>query len=184
MMANNQNVQQNNDNNSIPQVQLPPRPGSSHVQGGSPSLRPGSAHQRTMSMLDPGLGSSWMQGAGAPLFAPSIRGQGQGYAPSIAPSERSNVGLPGRYRPVSQMPISNDKSARASTMSGAFLQNWENGAPSSTLKVVQKTEDVSDEDDEVAWAEMKKKREKKRSLWKTKKDDATHGFKEILNYGH
>ncbi|CRK32277.1 hypothetical protein BN1708_018963, partial [Verticillium longisporum] len=53
---------------------------------------------RTMSMVQPSS-HSWIQ-PGAGGYAPSIHAQGAGYAPSIAPSERSNIGLPGRYRPV------------------------------------------------------------------------------------
>ncbi|KAL3417285.1 hypothetical protein PVAG01_11285 [Phlyctema vagabunda] len=157
--------------------QIPPRPGSSHMQGQPGSLRPGSSHQphqRAMSMLDPN--GTWMQG---PLFAPSIHGQT--YAPSIAPSERSNIGLPGRYRPVSHLPVSDAKS-RASTMSGA-LNGWENKTSTvPTIKVVKRSGNISDEDDDEGWAEMKKKREMKKSQRKNKDD--TTGLKEILNYGH
>ena len=147
-----------------------PRPLSS--QG--PLLRPGSSHQRAMTMLEPNA-APWMQQGG--LFAPSLHGQG-GYAPSIAPSERSNIGLPGRYRPVSHVQASDNKS-RTSTMSGA-LQGWETKNGSSTIKAVKKSGNISDEDDEEGWEEMAKKREKKKSLWRTKKD--SNGLKELLGY--
>jgi hypothetical protein len=141
----------------------------------SQNLRPGSSHQRAMSMLDPNA-APWMQ---QPQFTPSIRAQGVGYAPSIAPSERSNIGLPGRYRPVSNVPAMDNKS-RTSTMSDA-LQGWsENKQGSSTIKMPKKSGNVSDEDDEEGWEEMKKKREKKKSLWKTKKDP--NGLKEMMGY--
>jgi len=149
-----------------------PRPNSAHAH--APGLRPGSSHQRAMTMMDPNA-APWMQHGG--LFAPSIQGQG-GYAPSIAPSERSNIGLPGRYRPVSHAPPVDNKS-RASTMSGA-LQGWENKNSQPTVKAVKKSGNVSDEDDEEGWEEMAKKREKKKSMWRTKKD--TSGFKDILNF--
>jgi len=98
----------------------------------------------------------------------------QGYTPSIAPSERSNVGMPGRYRPVSQYPA--DKS-RTSTMSGA-LQDWSEKQPGlSTVKAVKKSGNVSDEDDEEGWEAMRQKREKKKSMWKSKKD--VSGMKEL-----
>ena len=76
---------------------------------------------RTMSMVQP---PPSFQGLPHPGTAPSIR-IGSGYTPSIAPSERSNVGLPGRYRPVSQAPTIEipGLSQRASTMSGA-LSSW------------------------------------------------------------
>jgi len=115
------------------------------------------------------------------MYAPSMHGQG-GYAPSIAPSERNNIGLPGRYRPVSHAPAADNKS-RASTMSGA-LQGWENNNGAPTVKAVQKPGNASDEDDEEGWEEMAKKREKKKSKWRTKKGESTNGLKEMLGYTH
>ncbi|KAF7949678.1 uncharacterized protein EAE97_003187 [Botrytis byssoidea] len=138
------------------------------------NLRPGSA-QRTMSMLEPG-GMPWLQQQNGQGFVPSAHAQGNGYAPSIAPSERSNVGLPGRYRPVSQVPLTDAKS-RTATMSGA-IGGWDS-KHASTIKTVQRV-DNDDEDDEEGWAEMKKKREQKKSIWKSKKD--TSGLSEMLGY--
>ncbi|KAI9053455.1 hypothetical protein LZ554_002413 [Drepanopeziza brunnea f. sp. 'monogermtubi'] len=131
------------------------RPGSAHLQGAS--------HQRAMTLLDPNA-VPWMNSGGGSQYSPS---QG-GYAPSIAPSERSNVGLPGRYRPVSQAPPQvQHNNARTSTMSGA-LHGWGdlNGV---TIKAAKKPAHVSDEDDDEAWAAMKQKREQKKSIWRTKK---------------
>ncbi|KAK5651744.1 hypothetical protein OQA88_11706 [Cercophora sp. LCS_1] len=126
-----------------------------------PSAR-GDAHFRTMSMVQPSS-ASWVQLPQNPGFAPSIRIQGNGYAPSIAPSERSNVGLPGRYRPVSHIPppqpVAPGHLRKSSTMSGAI--------PSSVT--VTKSGNNSDDDDEEGWEAMKAKRDKKKSLWKTKK---------------
>ncbi|KAL2072491.1 hypothetical protein VTL71DRAFT_11834 [Oculimacula yallundae] len=153
-----------------------PRPGSAQ------QMRPGSSHnfgqhQRTMTMLDPNT-VPWMQGGGGSMYSPSVHGQG-GYTPSIAPSERSNVGLPGRYRPVSHAPPqAQDNKARATTMSAL---GWGNkNAP--TIKTVKKTGNVSDEDDEEGWEEMAKKREKKKSAWRTKKDKDHNGLKEMMGY--
>lgn len=153
-----------------------PRPSSQQLptSNSGPNLRPENA-QRTMSMLEPG-GMPWMQQHGQG-YASSVHAQGNGYAPSIAPSERSNVGLPGRYRPVSQLPLA-DGNPRTSTMSGS-LGGWESKHASTTIKTVQRV-DNDDEDDEEAWAEMKKKREQKRSIWKSKKD--TSGLSEMLGY--
>lgn len=127
-------------------------------------------HGRTMSMVQPSS-ASWIQPPN-PGYAPSIRIQGDGYAPSIAPSERSNVGLPGRYRPVSQMPPppGAEHLRKSSTMSGA-LSGWDEAQ---NRKLANKTPpkksgNVSDEDDEEGWEAMKAKRDKKKSLWKTKK---------------
>lgn len=123
-------------------------------------------HMRTMSMVQPSS-ASWVQPM--PGYAPSIRVQGEGYAPSIAPSERSNIGLPGRYRPVSHVPTADPR--RTSTMTGA-LGSWDDPQkprmiPSPTPPA--KGGNHSDEDEEEGWAAMKEKREKKKSLWKSKK---------------
>ena len=179
---------QNRQMNGVSQPpMIPPqnfqRPSSAHgIPGGSQMLRPTSSHQRSMSMLDPNS-APWMhqgdmkQGA---LYAPSMHGQG-GYTPSIAPSERSNVGLPGRYRPVSHMPQASDSRSRTSTMTGA-LGGWEtrNGQP--TIKPVKR--DADEDDDEEGWEEMKKKRQEKKSLWKSraKKDSNNKGLKDLLGY--
>jgi len=144
----------------------------------SPLLRPGSAHhQRAMTMLEPNA-APWMQNGHNSMYAPSIHAQG-GYAPSIAPSERSNIGLPGRYRPVSHAPPSDNKS-RTSTMTGA-LQGWEN-KNGSTVKAVKKSGNASDEDDEEGWEEMAKKREKKKSKWRSQKGESNNGLKDMLGY--
>jgi hypothetical protein len=148
----------------------PSQPRNSQV----PQIRPGSSHQRSQTMLETSS-TPWMPQGG--LFAPSVRGQG-GYAASIAPSERSNVGMPGRYRPVSHVPVADSKS-RVSSMEGA-LQGWDAKNRLSTVKVVQRSGPASDEDDEEGWEEMAKKREKKRSLWRTKKEN--NEMMEVLNY--
>ncbi|ROT36985.1 hypothetical protein SODALDRAFT_314725 [Sodiomyces alkalinus F11] len=139
-----------------------------------PSLDP---RMRTMSMVQPSS-ESWIH-----------PGPVSGYTPSIAPSERSNVGLPGRYRPVSQAPqrISQDQGSvrdfsgarRASTMPNV-LDGWDQP----TIRPVGKTpspplphssdyrgkpKNDDDDDDEKGWEAMKAKREKKRSLWRSKK---------------
>ncbi|KAK3397672.1 hypothetical protein B0T20DRAFT_355536 [Sordaria brevicollis] len=166
---------------------LPPMPGVPGGLGlGGPDMRHsfmgnesmldlppprGDAQMRTMSMVQPSS-ASWIHPQQPAGFAPSIRVTG-GYAPSIAPSERSNVGLPGRYRPVSQVPppalptmpttvqaIGASHMRKSSTMSGA-------NQPTVTVKQSGSASD--DDDDEQGWEAMKAKREKKRSLWKRKK---------------
>ncbi|OIW34994.1 hypothetical protein CONLIGDRAFT_33581 [Coniochaeta ligniaria NRRL 30616] len=134
------------------------------------------SHSRSMSMVQPSS-ASWIQPPPQinPGFAPSIHIQGVGYAPSIAPSERSNVGLPGRYRPVSHMPAAaGQEIPRSSTMSGA-LAGWDK-QPSPTVSVTpvpagrkSGSGNASEDDDEEGWQAMKEKREKKRSIWKSKK---------------
>ncbi|KAK4131981.1 hypothetical protein BT67DRAFT_140995 [Trichocladium antarcticum] len=124
----------------------------------------GDAQMRTMSMVQPSS-ASWIQPAlPAAGFAPSIRIQGGGYAPSIAPSERSVIGLPGRYRPVSHIapapPMAPGHLRKSTTMSGAIQQP--------TISVTQPG-NASDDDDEEGWEAMKAKREKKKSMWRSKK---------------
>lgn len=126
------------------------------------------ASMRTMSMIGPPSGPSFMQQQ--PGYAGSVYGPGMGYTPSIAPSERSNIGLPGRYRPVSQAinPVVPDVHRRTNTMSGA-LGRWDESKGRSTINVIGATGDGSDDDDEEGWEAMKAKRDKKRSMWKSKK---------------
>jgi hypothetical protein len=141
-----------------------------------PPQRPGSMHGRAMSMLDPNA-APWqpqpLQNR-TTIYAPSVLGGG--YTPSIAPSERSNVGMPGRYRPVSHHPGAENKSSRTSTMPGT-LENWtsvEAKQPPTTIKLVKKgggSGNASDEDEEEGWEAMKAKREKKKSIWRSKKGD-------------
>ncbi|KAI5918489.1 hypothetical protein F4810DRAFT_569776 [Camillea tinctor] len=122
--------------------------------------------QRTMSLVQPSS-SSWLQQPSQGNYTPSIRAQGGGYAPSIAPSERSNIGLPGRYRPVSSV-LPSDPTGRTSTMSGAL--------PVLHTKLQQESKasagakDDEDDDDEEGWEAMRAKREKKKSIWRSKKD--------------
>lgn len=118
---------------------------------------------RTMSMVQPSS-DSWIQPP-QPGYAPSIRIQGTGYAPSIAPSERSNIGLPGRYRPVSS--IGQNPGSRTSTMSGALPTMSKLHSEIRAIPVSNKDDD--DEDDEEGWEAMKAKREKKKNMWRSKK---------------
>jgi hypothetical protein len=156
---------------------------------GSPVIESNSIpqiHQRTMSMLDPGS-SQWNNQTGLQnsTYAHSIniRTPGNpGYTPSIAPSERSTVGLPSRYRPVSQNPT---PSVRASTFTSGTLSTWQDKrATASQVKIqpVKVTAVNSDEDDDKGWEEMKKKREKKKSHWKLKND--SNALKELFFSGN
>jgi hypothetical protein len=173
MMTNSQGPPGQNGHQSHNSMGDVPRPGSAQ------QMRPGSTHQRAMTMLEPNA-APWMQRNS--MYAPSIQGNG-GYAPSIAPSERSNVGLPGRYRPVSQAPpLTHQNKTRASTMMSGALRGWENKRASTTIRAVKKPGNASDEDDEEGWEEMAKKREKKKSSWRIKKDKDPNGLKDILAF--
>ncbi|KAI5866446.1 hypothetical protein GGS23DRAFT_602786 [Durotheca rogersii] len=120
------------------------------------------SQMRTMSMVQP-TSTSWLQSSNAG-YAPSIRAQGAGYTPSIAPSERSNIGLPGRYRPVSSVTMLDH--GRTATMSGAMPAI--HSKLQAEVKVTQASKE-EDDDDEEGWEAMKAKREKKKSIWRSKK---------------
>lgn len=129
--------------------------------------RGGEVQMRTMSMVQPSS-ASWIQPPQHLNFAPSIRLQGGGYTPSIAPSERSNIGLPGRYRPVSHLPAPHAPVAPGNlrtsmTMSGAITHQQP------TISITKSGNNSDDDDDEEGWAAMKAKREKRQSAWKNKK---------------
>lgn len=129
---------------------------------------------RTMSLVQPNS-TSWLQPPSGPGagYAGSIRGQG--YAPSIAPSERSNIGLPGRYRPVSHMPPPASttpdqtrkpfKSIASSPLGGSKTPRAGDKSPN---KMVSSKDDADDDDDE-GWAAMKAKRDQKKSSWRIRK---------------
>ncbi|RCI07841.1 hypothetical protein L249_5823 [Ophiocordyceps polyrhachis-furcata BCC 54312] len=145
--------------------------------GGLPSsMSVADLSSRHSVISDPARAMSMLHGNTPFLQQPPQDGylSAAGYAPSIAPSERSNIGLPGRYRPVSQMPPGPSMPAvaqghqRSATMSGR-LSSWGDDKSRSTVRVVDRAGEGSDEDDEQGWAAMKALRERKKSMWKTKK---------------
>ncbi|KAL2821030.1 hypothetical protein BJX63DRAFT_427712 [Aspergillus granulosus] len=191
-----------------PQLSFPvssARPSSMPMANGAfPNAPPGfGANQRTLSMLDPNA-SSRLNTPPMPFASGANRPgtPGGGYAPSLAPSERSNVGLAPRYRPVSTVPVEaestnflskpwNDENRRMSTLSPPNNANPPNPAVrplssySRTLTAPSKLGSqiqVEEDDDDEGWAEMMKKREKKRSNWKVKKE--TSSFGDLLNAVH
>lgn len=147
------------------------------VMGMEPMADRYEPNMRTMSMVQPPsmpMGNH-LSPMGHPGYAGSVHGSvngGMGYAPSIAPSERSNIGLPGRYRPVSHVapsPKPSQHSDPSNTMSGGLTTSDAQRSRSS-LNVSRKVSNGSEEDDdESGWAAMKAKRDKKRSMWRSKK---------------
>ncbi|KAJ5558586.1 hypothetical protein N7461_002558 [Penicillium sp. DV-2018c] len=161
--------------------------------------------QRTLSMLDPNI-STRRTGSPMPNLSGSPFRPRSGYAPSIAPSERSNAGLAPRYRPVSTMhPDSNYATASPSNKpfadenlhpSMAMPQSHIPKSHMANVTVRPLSRDSrpgtglgtthlspeDDEDDEEAWADMIKKRDKKKSSWKTKR--ATSSFSDLLSAVH
>ena len=143
---------------------------------------------RTMSMMDNQF-PQLQTGNGAP-FLPSVTtglmqppaSNGflgpQGYTPSIAPSERSNVGLPSRDRPVSHQP-GPPGGARSATFTSATTQDWtRKSAGPSHLKNASADED---EDDESGWEALRKRRKEKSDDWRKKKEAG--GLQGILSFG-
>ncbi|THC89072.1 hypothetical protein EYZ11_011483 [Aspergillus tanneri] len=198
-----------------PQVQQPMPPGGFPLA--NTAMRPSSmpsaapvpsgygADQRTLSLLDPN--SSQLNVPMMPYSSGPNRPStpaGQGYAPSIAPSERSNIGLAPRYRPVSTMqpetssgayPLSskpwNDENVRssvsvaspaASQMTKPTVRPISNGGNPAMAGRAGNNTQPEDEDDDEGWAQMMKKRENKRSNWKIKKE--TSSFGDLLNVVH
>ncbi|PTB36907.1 uncharacterized protein TrAFT101_007232 [Trichoderma asperellum] len=122
---------------------------------------------RTMSMVQPNS-APMATPMPHPGYAGSIRSSVHGYTPSIAPSERSNIGLPNRYRPVSQAVNPAGLGHMQSQSFSGALSAFDNKNKTS-MRIVNKSAS-DDDDDEEGWEAMKNKRDKKRSLWRSKKN--------------
>ena len=188
----------------------PQRPLSSghNIAPGTPG---GQQHAgRSMSMMGTGQPLHWpphqgnnrQSGAPSMMSAAIAGGPSAGYTPSIAPSERSNVGMPSRYRPVSVAPADERHSrshSRSSTFTSGTLQLPAYGRDSRLSRSGDRRSNLSlrplsqpppkktssdDDDDEEGWEEMKKKRESKKSLWRLtrKKDDQASAGLEYYDY--
>ena len=149
--------------------------------------------QRAMSLMGPASAAGWQpQNSSRNSVVPSMMSGAlgrpdPGYTASIAPSERSNVGMPSRYRPVSTAPADEHAqraASRTSTFTSGMLQSGVSGRNSglstpadrqskTSLRPVFQTlprkSTASDDDDEEGWEEMKKRREKKKSMWRMNK---------------
>ncbi|KAJ6109666.1 hypothetical protein N7486_001901 [Penicillium sp. IBT 16267x] len=164
--------------------------------------------QRTLSMIDPNIAMRRSCSPMPNLSGGSYQQNSPGYAPSIAPSERSNAGLSSRYRPVSALPGDLNhhvsplhKSWNDENRPGSHLPiskspgSIPKSASMATLTVrpgsqaiqagpgIRKVQNASDdEDDDEAWADMMKKRDKKKSSWKLKR--GTSSFGDLLSAVH
>jgi len=115
-------------------------------------------------------------------------GPGAGYTPSIAPSERSNIGMPSRYRPVSTMNGDNAmmSGGRSQSMTSSLtLQAFTTPGPTeqqknNTIRVIDKPKGAprissraveAEEDDDQGWSEMAKKRSERKWKWGRSKKD-------------
>ncbi|KAG8525502.1 uncharacterized protein KY384_009146 [Bacidia gigantensis] len=183
----------------------PARPASSGPPTGNVTPGGQAPGSRAMSMMG---AQSWHppQPNNRQSFAPSVMsgglaGGGPGYTPSLAPSERSNVGLPSRYRPVSIAPADEHNPrahSRTSTLNSNTLHPGALGRDSrlsssqerkSNLSLrpisqAQMRKSGSDDDDEEGWEEMKKNRDKKKSKWRLnrKKDEQAEPGLEYYEY--
>lgn len=87
---------------------------------------------------------------------PNYMGPGPGYTPSIAPSERSNIGLSARYRPV----VNN---ADAHSTGTSMTLNANNGAnpnqPATIKGIIKPVRQVAAEEDED-WSQMAARKSK------------------------
>ena len=141
--------------------------------------------QRAMSMMGSINGSLWPSKGNQrkTMMSGSFMGN-QGYAPSIAPSERSNIGMPSRYRPVSIAPA--DEAPRSSMRESSFIsgpshldsKDRRGSLITTSIRPIQKSSSPpklstvsDDDDDDEGWEQMKQKREKKKNSWKSKKKD-------------
>lgn len=200
-----------------PSMGGPPMAAPPSVMGGVPGMRPNSMpggqpgaapnfDQRTLSLLDPNIS---VRRTGSPM--PNLSGQPfrpstAGYAPSIAPSERSNAGLAPRYRPVSTMhdtshhvpsPMNkgwNDENQpptltvshsqahipKSTSLATVTVRPVSRASQSPSGRKPQNRSD--DEDDDEGWAEMLKNRDKKKSSWKLKR--GTSSFGDLLGAVH
>ena len=171
-----------------------PRPMSSGAPSAPVGIGPPQAQQRAMSMMGPNSAPAWQVSANnrtsrAPsMMSGALGGPGPGYAPSIAPSERSNVGMPSRYRPVSIAPSDEHVprgASRTSTLTSGMLLSGDRQSKLSLRPVAHtppKKSTGSDDDDEEGWEEMKKKREKKKSTWRLRKKQDEHADLETYDY--
>jgi hypothetical protein len=96
--------------------------------------------------------------------ARSMRGQDMGYAPSLAPSERSNIGQASRYRPVINPMGDGSTGASSVTIQGA--QEPGRSRQNSTIRVIDKPKGGTavgggDEDDDEGWGILKRKKKGK-----------------------
>jgi hypothetical protein len=96
---------------------------SGEALNSTPNLR--QLDPRTLSILDPNM-SRWAERPTSIFPDGGLRPDAPGYAPSIAPSERSNIGMASRYRPVSTVPQDFKPMERASTFTASTVRPWNN----------------------------------------------------------
>ena len=128
-----------------------PRRSMANFGGNFLNVPEGPGQQRPMSLQQQGRPFSAGQLNGYPPAA-------TGYTPSIAPSERSNIGLSARYRPVAtqqdnKSSVSNNTTLQASSGAASGFQ----GTVKGILK--HKPAPVAEEEDE-AWGKIASRKKK------------------------
>ncbi|KAM5451234.1 hypothetical protein MaudCBS49596_003939 [Microsporum audouinii] len=129
-------------NASASSLLQPPNPSQrpfSMVSSPSQFRGPPQVDHRTLSMLDPSSANAAWAGGHTPanrasfLMTPDMGGpslgMAPGYAPSVAPSERSNIGAASRYRPVSTIAPQANGAHRSSTFTATTLRPWAEERP-------------------------------------------------------
>lgn len=197
-----QPMQQATDYLGVPMGGQRPTSVASNGTGFGMAPNPG----RAMTMTSPPSRWDFAQGLQRPAsqmppsnYAPSIQGLNAGpgpdYTPSIAPSERSNVGLPSRYRPVTQGGDGRTQSMTSSltlqALAGPPAAPNPEQASKSTIRIIDKPKGTpkitskplgADEDEDEGWAEMAKKRSEKKFGWRRKeKENKEPALSELYN---
>ena len=168
---------------------------------------PAPAQQRAMSMVIPPTSTPWSPrgnnkiSKGPSMMSGALGGTTPNYVPSIAPSERSNVGIPLRYRPVS-IAASDEQTPQTSSRSSTFISGMLQPGASGRNSRLSTSEDrhsklsmrpilprepskhnaESDDDDEEGWEEMKQRREKKKNTWRSKRNKDGHRGLDFYDY--
>ncbi|KAI7223538.1 hypothetical protein KC333_g422 [Hortaea werneckii] len=130
----------------------------------------------------------------------NLGGPGPGYTPSIAPSERSNIGLPNRYRPVQTNGDAGTPRSHSMTSSMTLQAFTNHQRPESrqeqqrnTIRVVDKPKGSAkisarqigpEEDEDDGWAEMAKKRSEKKFGWRRKDKKASQNEPALSDMYH
>lgn len=185
---------QNMSPQQIQQMQMQMGMQMPQLQNGFPSPHPqrpvsqASNHQRSFSRQSGFLSPpSNIPGATQSVYGPSSSQSmfgmpAPGYAPSIAPSERTNIGQPSRYRPVSSVGVQPPRAMSMTRQSFLGPNGQDLRAPNSlgpgdgnrnsmirAIDRPKKAGHESDEEDEQGWAELKKKKEERKSRWRRTK---------------
>jgi hypothetical protein len=111
---------------------------------------------------------------------PPMPHMNNGYSPSIAPSERSNIGLSARYRPVV---TGNGMQDSHSTVGSSMTLQASGGAPDSKkVKGIlkNKTSPVLRDDDDDDWGKMAARKNKFAQGGAAKKEDTNTSLQDLV----